>query len=276
MPEGDTVFLAATRLNAALADSVLTKTDFRVPRLATVDLSGRRIRGVVARGKHLLIRIEDDVTLHTHYKMEGSWHLYRPGERWRGPDFQVRAVLYADAWHAVGFRLAIVELLDTAEEGRVVGHLGPDPLRPDWDAQRVSDAIAGRPDAAIGEVVLDQRVIAGPGNVYKCEACFLAGVDPATPVRDVVDVPRLVDLLARLMQANRKTGTQITTGDLRPGRQRWVYGRAGEPCFRCRTLIRRAEQRGYGGDRVTYWCPTCQPSRTSQASPRSGITDRTV
>lgn len=276
MPEGDTVFVAATKLNAALGGATIDKSDFRVPRLATVDLSGRAIETVVARGKHLLFRISGGLTLHTHYKMEGSWHLYRPGETWRGPAFQIRAVLHTARWTAVGFRLAIVELIESDDEDRIVGHLGPDPLGDDWDRDAVARSISQYPDSEIGEVLLDQRVMAGPGNVYKSEACFLAGIDPRTPVRDVTDIDRLVDLMARLMQANRSTGTQITTGDLRPGRQRWVYGRSGEPCFRCRTRIRRAEQRGYGGDRVTYWCPACQPPPTPQVSARSGTTDGTV
>lgn len=276
MPEGDTVFVAATKLRAALGGRTIERTDFRVPRLATVDLAGTVVDDVVPRGKHLLFRFSNGLTLHTHYKMEGSWHLYRPGENWRGPAFQVRAVLYTQEWNAVGFRLAVVELIDTADEPDVVGHLGPDPLGDDWNAARVAEAIEQHPDSEIGEILLDQRVIAGPGNVYKSEVCFLAGVDPRTLVRDVPDVGRLVGLLARTMQANRTTGTQITTGDLRPGRQRWVYGRAGEQCFRCRSSIRRVEQRGYGGDRVTFWCPRCQPPPTSPHSARSGANDRTV
>lgn len=260
MPEGDTVFLAATRLRAALAGQVLTKTDFRVPQHATLDLSGRRVLEVVPRGKHLLFRIEDGITLHTHYKMEGSWHLYRHGEKWRGPAFQVRAVLETREFVAVGFQLAVVEVLDTASEGDVVGHLGPDPLGDDWDPDRVVEAMRQHRDAEIGTVLLDQRVLAGPGNVYKSEVCFLAGLQPWTRVGDVADLHRVVKLAERLMKANRATGNQITTGDLRPGRQRWVYGRSGKGCFRCGTEILKADQEGYGGDRVTYWCPTCQPA----------------
>ena len=260
MPEGDTVFLAATRLQAALAGQVLTKTDFRVPQHATLDLSGRKVLEVVPRGKHLLFRIDGGVTLHTHYKMEGSWHLYRHGEKWRGPAFQVRAVLETEDFVAVGFQLAVVEVLDTASEAEVVGHLGPDPLGADWDVDRVVDAMRERADDPIGTVLLDQRVLAGPGNVYKCEICFLAGLHPWTRVGEVEDLRRVVRLAERLMKANRTTGNQITTGDTRAGRQRWVYGRSGKGCFRCGTQIRKADQEGYGGDRVTYWCPTCQPA----------------
>lgn len=267
MPEGDTVFLAATRLRAALSGQRLTKTDFRVPSLATVDLSGGLVDDVVPRGKHLLFRISGGRTLHTHYKMDGSWHLYRHGEKWGGPSFEVRLVLETRDWVAVGFRLAVVELLETADEARVVGHLGPDPLGADWDPARALEALRQHPDEAIGSVLLDQRVIAGPGNVYKSEICFLAGVHPETLVRDVSDPAKLVDLTARTMRANKTTGSQITTGDLRPGRGRWVYGRFDKPCFRCGTLIERGDQYGYGADRITYWCPSCQPVVTTAPAP---------
>lgn len=266
MPEGDTVFLAATRLRAALAGTVLMRTDLRVPMLATLDLSGRELTEVVARGKHLLFRIHGGSTLHTHYKMEGEWHLYRHGQRWHGRDHEVRVVLENDRFVAVGFRLAVVELIPTAAESDVVGHLGPDPLGKSWDPDVVVASMLERGDEEIGSVLLDQRVIAGPGNVYKSEICFLAGVHPRTPVREVGDLGRVVHLAARLLNANRTTGNQITTGDLRPGRRRWVYGRSGRECFRCGTTIRKTDQSGYGGDRVTYWCPTCQPATAATAS----------
>lgn len=260
MPEGDTVFVAATRLRQALAGRRLTRSDLRVPGLATVDLSGRLVDDVIPRGKHLLFRLEGGHTLHTHYKMDGSWHLYRLGERWRGPEFQVRAILENAEWAAVGFRLAKVGLVPTSDEDQMVGHLGPDPLGDDWNAAVALDNLRRHPDEEIGTILLDQRLIAGPGNVYKCEVCFLAGVHPVTPVRAVPDLPKVVDLVARLMRANKKMGNQITTGDTRPGKERWVYGRAGRPCLRCGTHIRRVEQAGYGGERVTFWCPACQPA----------------
>jgi endonuclease-8 len=259
VPEGDTVFLAATRLRAALGGRVLTKTDLRVPQLATVDLSGREVLDVAPRGKHLLFRLGDGWTLHTHYKMEGRWHLYRHGERWRGPAFQVRAVLETEDVVAVGFDLAILELVKTEDEDGIVGHLGPDPLGDDWDPETVEASMRARPMEEIGSILLDQGVLAGPGNVYKSEICFLAGVDPRTRVSHVRDLARVIKLTERLMKANRTTGNQITTGDMRPGRGRWVYGRWNKPCYRCGTPIRKVDQPGYGGDRVTYWCPSCQP-----------------
>lgn len=264
MPEGDTVFVAARRLHRALAGQVLTKTDFRVPSLATADLSGRAVRAVVSRGKHLLFRVDGGVTFHNHFKMEGEWHLYRPAQRWRGPGHAVRAVLETSDWTAVGYHLAMTELVPTDEEQRVVGHLGPDPLT-SWDADEALRRLRLHADRPIGDVLLDQTVIAGPGNVYRCEICFLRGLDPWTRVRDVADHAGLVDLTHRLMQANRDSGMQVTTGDDRPGRQRWVYGRAGEPCRRCGTPIRRKAQ-SPPGERVTYWCPSCQPLRPATAS----------
>ncbi len=259
MPEGDTVFLAATRLRTALAGRPLIRSDFRVPRWATVDLAGRRVTAVVSRGKHLLFRFDAGLTLHTHYRMQGSWHLYRRGERWRGPGFQARVVLENDAFVAVGFRLPVVDVIETAREADVVGHLGPDPLGDDWDAGEALRRLVADPARPIGDVVFDQRVIAGPGNVYRCEVCFLRGVHPDTPVGAVAEPARVVDLVKRLLDANRATGSQITTGDARPGRERWVYGRAGEPCRRCGAPIRRREAGPDRLDRVTYWCATCQP-----------------
>jgi endonuclease-8 len=257
VPEGDTVFVAATRLHRALAGEVLTKTDFRVPAIATADLSGREVLEVASRGKHFLFRVEGGVTFHTHFKMDGEWHLYRRGAPWRGPDHTIRAVLETAAWTAVGFHLTMSELVPTEREDDVVGHLGPDPLT-EWDPGEALRRLRLQADRPIGEVLLDQTIIAGPGNVYKCEICFLRGIDPWTPVRDVPDHEGLVDLTRRLLQANRNTGSQITTGDGRPGRQRWVYGRGGRPCRRCGTRIRRKGQ-DPGGERVTYWCPSCQP-----------------
>ena len=146
MPEGDTVWLAAQRLREALAGRVITASDFRVPALATVDLAGVRIEDVVPRGKHLLFRLDDGRTLHTHFRMDGSWHLYRPDVPWRGgPGHSVRVVLRTGEWVAVGYRLPVVELLATADEPSVVGHLGPDILGPDWDPEEARRRIATEP-----------------------------------------------------------------------------------------------------------------------------------
>jgi len=259
VPEGDTVHLAATRLDQALAGQRLVATDFRMPAIATADLAGQVVREVVARGKHLLLRTDAGVTLHSHLKMEGAWHLYRPAERWRGPGWQVRAVLRTERWVAVGFRLGVCELLPTAREHEVVGHLGPDVLGPDWDPVEAARRLRAERARAIGTALLDQRALAGVGNIWKCELCFLRGVDPWTPVGQLDDLEGMLDLLARMMEANRSNGTQVTTGDPRRGRSHWVHGRAGRLCRRCGTPVRKADQESLGADRVTYWCPKCQP-----------------
>ncbi|MFE2430139.1 DNA-formamidopyrimidine glycosylase family protein [Streptomyces sp. NPDC059373] len=259
MPEGDTVWLTARRLHEALAGKVLVRCDLRVPQLATADLGGRRVEEVVPRGKHLLARFEGGVTLHSHLMMDGSWHLYAPGERWRGgPQHQVRAVLASADRVAVGYRLPVLELLPTAEEEKAVGHLGPDLLGPDWDPGEAVRRLTAEPGRAVGEALLDQRNLAGLGNVYKSELCFLRGVTPWTPTGEVPSPERVVTLAKRLLEANKARPGHITTGDTRRGRTHWVYGRADRPCLRCGTMIRVADLGPAGQERVTYWCPSCQ------------------
>ena len=263
MPEGDTVLVAARRLHEALAGKVIVKSDLRMPRISTVDLAGQTVAEVKARGKHILMRTDANLTLHTHFKMDGTWHLYRPGEKWRGPGFQVRAVVETADTVAVGFRLGVCELIRTGDEARRLRHLGPDVLGDDWDRDEAVRRLGTHPEREIGTMLIDQRVMAGPGNIYKSEVCFLAGISPFTPVARVPDLAELVDLTKRLMEANRETGQQVTTGDRRPNFARWVAGRAGRPCRRCGTTIRTAQQQSYDSERITYWCPRCQPETSS-------------
>ncbi|BCJ57831.1 DNA-formamidopyrimidine glycosylase family protein [Micromonospora endophytica] len=260
MPEGDTVWNTARVLERALTGSRLTGSDFRVPRLATTDLTGWTVTGCASRGKHLLLRFEAPdrarATLHSHLRMDGTWRTYAPGERWTArPAHLIRAVLRAPVATAVGYHLHDLELVPTAEEDRLVGHLGPDLLGPDWDADEAVRRLATHPDEHIGVALLDQRNLAGIGNLYKCEVLFLRGIHPRTPVRDVPDLAGLVTLAQRLLAANRGRWTQSSTGSLRRGQTSYVYGRRAQPCRRCGTAIRKEEL----GERVTYWCPTCQP-----------------
>lgn len=255
MPEGDTVWRTARELCDVLAGRSLVRSDFRVPRLATADLSGRTVQEVVPRGKHLLTRVEGGVTIHTHLKMEGRYRIVPAGRPVR--DHRVRLVLATGTHQALGVRLGVLELLRTGEEERVVGHLGPDALGPDWDAAEAVRRLSADPGRPIGDALLDQRNLAGIGNVYKSEALFLSGADPWTPVGDVPDLEALVDRARRLLAANRDRVQRVTTGDRRRGAELWVYGRRGLPCRRCGTQVAVA---GSGrGDRVTYWCPSCQP-----------------
>ena len=259
MPEGDTAWRTALHLDQALTGQTLTKTDFRVPEHATLDLSGRPVESTVSRGKHLLTRIGPDHTLHTHLKMEGSWHLYKPGTRWRRPAHEARVVLSTQTWSAVGFALGIVAVVPRSEEESVVGHLGPDLLGPDWDPDEAVRRIRETPDRAVADALLDQRNLAGVGNIYKSELCFLAGVHPWRPVAEVTALDRLVRRAHVVLDANKSRVEQTTTGDIRRGRRTWVFGRGDQPCRRCGTPIRVAMQGPEGRERATYWCPTCQP-----------------
>lgn len=253
MPEGDTVFRAAQSLADALTGRILTGCDIRVPRFATVDLSGERVDGVMARGKHLLIRV-GWASIHSHLKMDGSWRIMsaqRPVPTW---DHRIRAILTTEDSVALGISLGVLDVVERAREGDVVGHLGPDLLGPDWDPDLAVERLIVRAEDPLSTVLLDQRVMAGIGNVYCNELCFLAGVLPMTPVKSLADPGRLVERAHTLLRANKDNYRRTTTGDRRPGRELWVYGRHGKPCRRCGTLIARDQ----GLPRVTYWCPRCQ------------------
>ncbi len=257
MPEGDAVWLTARRLHQALAGRVLTRSDFRVPRFATSDLTGRVVTGAVSRGKHLLVRTDNGVTVHTHLRMDGSWRV-QPARDRVAESHRIRLILANDAWQAVGYLLGIVEILPTAAEHTVVGYLGPDLLGPDWDPAEAERRLRGDPARPVGEALLDQRNLAGIGNVYKAEVLFLRGIDPWRPVGEVADVGALVGLAKRLLDANKERFGMITTGVARRGEQTWVYGRAGRPCRRCGTPVRSADQGRNPEERITYWCPRCQ------------------
>jgi len=257
MPEGDTVYRAANALRGALAGTVLTRCDIRVPKFATVDLTGETVHEVLSRGKHLLIRV-GEFSLHSHLKMEGTWQIYPNGAKWRQPSFKARAILANSAVTAVGFELGLFEVVRTADEDTVVGYLGPDLLGENWDASVAIGNLRREPDREIGLALLDQRVLAGLGNVYRNELCFLRGALPTRATGDIADLPAMVDLAKRLIEANKDRSTRTTTGRLR-GQTFWVYGRDGRPCSRCGTTILRGEL----GDtelqlRDTYWCPHCQ------------------
>ena len=259
MPEGDTVWRTARSLDQALSGSTLTGVDFRVPELATVDLAGRVVHETVARGKHLLTRIGDDHTLHTHLKMEGAWHLYRTESRWRRPRHEARVVLHTPRWNAVGFALGVVELLARDDEDAAVGHLGPDLLGPDWDAGEAVDRLRADPARPLGEALLDQRNLAGIGTVYMSETLFLSGISPLTPVTDVADLSKVVQLARRLLVFNKERTTQVTTGNTRRGQEHYVFLRTGEPCRRCGERIVTGMVGKAPRERRTYWCPACQP-----------------
>ncbi|MFF1439445.1 Fpg/Nei family DNA glycosylase [Streptomyces sp. NPDC058295] len=279
MPEGDTVWQAARRLHDALAGKVLTRSDLRVPKYATADLTGRTVLDVTPRGKHLLTRIEGDLTLHSHLRMDGSWKVFTNDQRWTGgPAHQIRAILGTHDRTAVGYRLPVLDLLRTADEARAVGHLGPDLLGPDWNPERALANLLTDPARSLGEALLDQRNLAGIGNVYKSELCFLLGVTPWLPVGTLPAdrAAKLPALAKKLLEANRDHPVRNTTG--RHGQNLFVYGRAPRPCLRCGTPVRVADQGDGSRERPTYWCPACQtgPAPAPGSPPTRRLRPRTT
>ena len=214
-------------------------------------------------GKHLLTRFDNGQTLHTHLRMDGSWSVVGAGKTLpRKLDPDIRVLLAAeDGPTAYGLLIPIVELIPTEHEDRVVGHLGPDPLRDDWDAAAAVARLGADSDRPVIAALLDQRLIAGLGNLWVNELCFLRGVSPWTPITEV-ELEPLVRLAARTLRHSAKVpgAFQVTTGNNRRGRDHWVAGRAHQPCYRCRTMINVVEEvRGDPEQRRTWWCPTCQP-----------------
>jgi endonuclease-8 len=259
VPEGDTVWRTARTLDRALTGRALVVADFRVPEMATVDLGGRTVTGTRSRGKHLLTRIGDDLTLHTHLKMEGAWHVHPRGTRWLRPAHQARVVLATDAEEAVGFQLGIVALLARDTEDDALCHLGPDLLGADWDENEAVRRLLARPARPVGEALLDQTNLAGLGNLYAVELCFTAGLHPERPVGEVPDPLRLVRRAKAMLEANKERAEQATTGDLRRGHRHWVYRRDRRPCLRCGTTIQVTMRGPQDRERASYWCPSCQP-----------------
>ena len=256
------MWLACRQLHAALAGRRLTRCEFRVPQLATTDLTGVDVAAVVSRGKHQLIRFANDWTLHTHLRMDGSWRTYPTGRKWSGgPAFQIRVVLVNVEHAAIGYRLPVTELLRTETEDSVVGHLGPDLLGPDWDLAEALRRLRADPEREVGEALLDQRNLAGIGTLYRAETLFLQGVHPRTAVANVPDLSRLCTRAKQLLEANKHTHDQTTTGDRRSGGSHWVFERPGRPCRRCGTRIETEEFGPAGQERRSYWCPRCQPRR---------------
>jgi endonuclease-8 len=257
MPEGDTVFRTAATLRSALVGRTLTRCDVRVPRYAAVDLTGSTVDEVLSRGKHLFIRV-GPASIHSHLKMDGSWRV-TPRGRTPRPEHKIRILLEAGEIAAAGIDLGVLEILDRDRDQDAVAHLGPDLLGPDWDPVAAAANLAARPDRAIAEALLDQRVLAGIGNVYCNELCFIFGRLPASPVSTLNDPARLVSRAREMLWANRIRRERTTTGNTRADQELWVYGRAGQPCRRCGTAVSQSWPGGREAvERVRYWCPACQ------------------
>jgi endonuclease VIII len=269
VPEGDTIFRTAEVLRAALLGRRITAARAqprpglrRVPDLSR--LVGSTVTSVEPRGKHLLIGFDNGLTLRSHLRMSGSWHRYRPGERWHRPTHQASAILETPTSVAVAFNTPVLELLsDSAlRRSRPLMTLGPDLLGGTFDADEALRRLRERDAEALGNAVLDQNAVAGIGNVYKSEVAFLEGLDPWARVAafDDAELRRALATARRLLHANLRGGTRVTTGNPTRGQGLWVYGRAGRPCRRCGTPVASARQGELA--RLTYWCPRCQPART--------------
>jgi endonuclease-8 len=280
LPEGDTIFRAARTLHKALSGRVVTGFQSVFPQLTRVDvdrpLRGRTIERVTSRGKHLLIWFSGDLVLRTHMRMNGSWHIYRQGERWQRPRHDMRIVISTDAFEAVAFTVPVAELGSAADIEGDLEAVGPDPLSEAFDSSEAVRRLRARGEMEIADALLDQRAIAGIGNVYKSEVLFAARVNPFSVVADLTDdtLEKLVALATKFMRANVTDGTTAaivtytgfrrTTGRADPSARLWVYGRGGEPCRRCGTPISRQKQ---GPNvRSTYWCERCQPLDGVKAS----------
>lgn len=253
VPEGDTILRTARSLRAWLEGRTITAARSPVLGPRAEHLVGRKVAAVDARGKHLLIRLDDGSSLHTHMRMTGSWHVYSEGDAWRRPEHQARLVLVAEGGRvAVCFNAPVVELLTVADEllHPSLRGLGPDILVSPLDVTGIRRrARAVEPSTPIGDVLLDQRVVAGIGNIYRCDALFVRRLHPSTPLADVDDaeLDALVTAAADLLQASVHG----------PRHTPWVYGRTNRPCRRCGTPI-RARRLGPNA-RTAYWCPRCQP-----------------
>ena len=263
MPEGDTVWLVASRLNEAFRGGELVRTDLRVPKVATVDLRGCTTTEVAPYGKHILWRVTGsagDFTLHSHLRMDGTWHLYDPNAPWRGgPQHWIRAVMGTDEHVAVGYRLAMVTVVPTAAEDTVVGLLGPDLLDPSLDRAAAAARWANHPHRPVGEVLLDQRVVAGLGTHLTAEICFLRGVHPGDAMA-CVDSDALLQTAVAVITANRARASRNPTGRRRDGS--WVYGR--RTCLRCQSPVQRIPVGRPPMQRELACCPACQPSRSGE------------
>ena len=283
MPEGDTLFRTARTLDRALGRKRLVRFETALAQLARVDddapIVGRTVEAVRSVGKHLLVELSGDLVLRTHMRMKGSWQVYRPGERWRRPRAAMRVVLETADFQAVAFDVPVAEFRSARALARdpAVATLGPDLLSGDFDEEAAVRRLRERGPLSVGEALLDQRALAGIGNVYKSETCFVEGIHPFRTVASLDDdaLHRLVRTARRLLARGAGTGQRFAEGALRrtvrethPDARPWVYRRGGKPCRRCAAPIVR-EVRGLQG-RSTYFCPSCQPMPSPGATAGPG------
>jgi endonuclease-8 len=292
VPEGDTIFRSARALGRALEGRLVTGFETALAPLASVDdntpVSGRTVDKVEARGKWLLVHFSGDLILVTHMLMSGSWHIYKAGERWRRPRSSMRAVIRNADYEAIAFDVPVAQFhtARTLERNTMIPKLGPDLLGSAFSEDEAAARIRSRPDEEIAVVLLNQQVMAGIGNVFKSEICFLCQVHPFRRVNSLTadEIACLVHQSRKLLALNVKdgvrdgiitySGARRTTGNSDPGSRLWVYGRQGQPCRRCGAAVLMRKQGAQA--RSTYWCPECQPGDAKVAgwavvSPRKRV-----
>jgi endonuclease VIII len=259
VPEGDTIFRAAEVLTKAIGGQVIQAARSPLAAFSGAKLEGRTMVRIEAMGKNLLIHLDDGRAIRTHLRMHGSWHIYRPGERWQRSEAGARLVIETADRVAVCFAAPVVELLrpGAAAHHAPLAGLGPDLLKDDFDAAEARRRLRAGPEREIGDALMDQTALAGIGNVYKSEVLFVLRVSPFSRVADLDDasLDRLIDKARELMKKNLGGEARRTRFAL-GGDRHHVYGRAGMPCYTCGTILRTRRQ-GLGG-RTTYYCPRCQ------------------
>ncbi|GAA0325963.1 Fpg/Nei family DNA glycosylase [Micropruina glycogenica] len=260
MPEGDTVWRTAQRLNQVFAGHILTRCDLRWPELSTLDFTGHTTTEVISRGKHLLHRLDSGWTIHSHLRMEGQWRIEPPGTRANG---QTRALLATNQWTALGQRLGMLDVVRAADEYTLVGHLGPDVLGPDWNPA-VAATNLGNAGDTIGAALLDQTNLAGVGTLYASDSLFMQRIHPLTPAAHLTADQRtaLVERAHKLLDHNRHHALQSTTGNRRRGETTWVFARPNQPCRRCGTTVQTATVGPPTRQRGLCYCPRCQGGPT--------------
>jgi endonuclease-8 len=265
MPEGDTLFRTARTLQTAIGGQVVTRFETVLPRLARVDedapLAGRTVERVESAGKWLLMRFSGDLILLTHMLMSGSWHIYRPGERWQRGRQHMRIVVETARMIAVAFNVPVAEFHteDSLARRRTFNQLGPDFLAVDFDAEEAIANLQAHPEMEVGPALLRQSVVAGIGNEFKSEVCFGAGVNPFRLVGSLTrDEPgRLIEVAKGMLSDNvaQYRSKRRTTRRVELGEELWVYGRSGQSCRKCGAVIRG---RRHADGRLSFWCPLCQ------------------
>ena len=273
MPEGDAIFRTARTLHRALAGHEVVKFQSVLPALTRVHedapITGRTVESVSAAGKHLLMRFSGDLILRTHMRMNGSWHIYRADEQWRRPRRDMRVLVATREFQAIGFNLPVAQFLHARDLNRQddLRFLGPDLLGSSFDSAEAVRRFRERPDSPIADALINQRIVAGAGNVYKSEVLFLCGINPLVPVGSLSDdeLTKILQTAQRYLRVNVDApkggivtyrGYRKTTSRRDQGDGLYVYGRARLPCRKCGTPIEVSAQGPNA--RLTYWCPSCQ------------------